>query len=40
VGTDQSRELLAAKDWFFSDIHRALLTGYYQKNKLQVPKDI
>jgi len=31
---------LAAKDWFFSDIHRALITGYYMNNKVKLPLDV
>ena len=41
VGTDVSKqEMIASQDWFYSELYRALLIGYFKKQKLPVPKSI
>ena len=40
IGTDPKQDMLSAKDWYFSDLHRHLLFGYYQKFRKQVPQQV
>jgi len=41
VGTDlNKKEMLSAQDWYFSDMHRHLLQGYYHRFKKKLPKEI
>jgi hypothetical protein len=39
VGTDHHRQLLSTKDWYFSELHRRILTQHYQKQELEIPAD-
>lgn len=40
VGTDQNRQLLSTKDWYFSDLHHRLLIEYYAKNQIELPNSV
>lgn len=40
VGTDHYRKLLSTKDWYYSDLHRRLLTEFYCKQDQDVPEEI
>lgn len=40
IGTDTKKDMLSAQDWYYSELHRALLKGYYQKFKKKLPKEI
>lgn len=39
VGTDQNKNLLSSRDWFYSDIHRRLLIQFYETQGLQLSQE-
>lgn len=40
VGTDQNRQLLAAKDWYYSDLHRRLMAEFFEGMGEEIPAEI